>query len=246
MNLKKKPIVYVSILIFIITCNTLCAQKRLKGYGVFGSLTTSAHEYINLDAHKMVLALNERYFYTRNHQSKEYISWGAGAFGEWLLSGAFSLQSELEYINKGAQEMPYINIYTFERTGQFQSNTYTYFTWNTALKYYLKPQTWYAMSGVRLEYLFKSNTPVFSEFSAQFPKIWYGGDVALGYEFPLKKRAHGFIELHLNPDLFWHYHKHIRIKNRTLELRTGIVIRERKRRIDDCNAPKYNGPKYPM
>lgn len=236
----------VMVLFMFLFSQVVFSQKRLKGYGIYGGVTTSAHEYINLDAHKMELALLERYFYTRNHQSKEFVSWAAGIFGEWALTGPLFLQSELEYINKGAQEKPYVNIYTLERTENFLSNTYTYFTWNTALKYYFKPQTWYAMSGVRLEYLFKSSTPVFSEFSSQFPKIWYGGDIALGYEFPIKKRAHGFIEFHYNPDLLWHYHKQIRIKNRTLELRTGIVIRERKRRIDDCNAPKYNGPKYPM
>ena len=239
-----KPIVLG--FLFTLLLQQARAQLTFKGWGLYGSGTSSAHEYINLDASKMTLALNPRYFYTRNHQSKEYLSWGAGLFADWQIKGPLRYQSELAYTNKGAQERAYLNIFTNQRQESFQSNTYTYISSHHFLKYYVKPMALYFMSGLRFEYLLTSSTPVFNEFSGDFPKFWYSWDASAGYEFPIKKRCHGFVELHYNPDLLWHYHRQIRIKNRTLELRAGIVIRERKRRIDDCNAPKYNGPKYPM
>ena len=53
-----------------------------------------------------------------------------------------------------------------------------------------------------------------------------------------------FVEYHWNPDIIRHTHDNVKVRNRTFELRVGLVYRKKKRSIDDCNAPRYNGPAY--
>ena len=100
------------------------------------------------------------------------------------------------------------------------------------------------MAGVKLEYLFRKSVVVFPEVANSFPTFWFSGDLGVGYEFPLFKKFSAFIETHWNPDVIRHTHDNVKARNRTFEVRGGIVMRPRKRRIDDCNAPVYKGPAY--
>lgn len=226
------------------------AQSFLKGYGVFFSGTSSKHEYNNTDTDKKNDSIiDPSYFYPQTHISKERISWAAGLFAEFGRERV-RWQTELAYTNKGAKEMPFAApgfYFTGDRTGTYQANKYSYIQWNNYLKFFYNAgggTNWYWMAGVRGEYLFRQSTPVFSDFSGNFPKFWFSGDVALGYEFPLVRRIHIFVEGHWNPDIIPHQQANTRIRARTFELRTGIVIRKKKRAIDDCNAPRYNGPAF--
>jgi hypothetical protein len=238
---------------FIITLcfvGSLHAQSFVKGFGFFGSGTSSKHEYTNTDTDKKTdTSALASYFYPQTHISKERLSWGAGVFVE-LGKEKLRWQTELSYINKGAKEMPFAApgyFYTGDRTGTYQANKTTYIEWNNFLKFYYPlggNAHWYVMPGIRLEYLFKQVTPVFSDFAGAFPKFWFSGDLGLGYEFPIVRRFNGFIEGHWNPDVISHKQANTRIRSRTFELRAGIVIRPRKRRIDDCNAPRYRGPEF--
>lgn len=234
------------VIIFLLSMGLVSAQSFIKGYGVFGSGTSSKHEYRNADTDKKNDSLYLPYFYPQTHISKERLSWGAGAFVE-LGREKVRWQTELAYMNKGANEMALVNAFTGDRTGNYQANKMTYIQWNNYLKFYnpiFSAAHWYWMAGVRLEYLFKQSTPVFSDLSGAFPKFWFSGDVALGYEFPLFRRLHAFTEFHWNPDVISHKHDNSKIRARTFELRAGIVIRKKKRSIDDCNAPRYKGPAY--
>jgi hypothetical protein len=242
-----------SLLIIIVLSSLYAdAQKWIKGVGVFGSVTSNKHSYKNPDTGKKITdtAYVREHFYPQTHISKEFINWGAGIFLE--ISGREDIrwQTELEYINKGAKEMPFGPPgfdYTGDRTGSYGTNKLTYIQWNNYLKFYypiFASAHWYFMAGVRLEYLFKNSPTVFADAVASFPKFWFSGDLGLGYEFPLAKRLSAFTEYHWNPDIITHKYLTTNIRARTHELRVGLVLRPRKRRIDDCNAPVYKGPAY--
>lgn len=236
----------IILILFVSTCIQVSAQKKLfKGAGVFGALTVSKHEYNNLDTDKKSIDSTYKYFYPQTHVSKEFINWGAGAFLE-LGKEKLRWQTELEYANKGANEMGLTNAYTGARTGSFAKEKLTYIQWNNYAKFYNKigGAHWYFMPGIRLEYLFKSSANVFPGFSNSFPKFWFSGDVAVGYEFHLVKNISAFVETHWNPDIISHKNDNTKIRNRTFEARGGLVYRPRKRRIDDCNTPTYRGPAY--
>lgn len=234
-------------IISLVILNSINAQSLIKGFGFFGSVTSSKHEYRNSDTDKKNDTLPlVQYFYPQTHISKERISWGAGVFIE-IGKERVRWQTEASYINKGAKEMPFAppgSFFTGDRTGTYQANKLTYIEWNNFIKFYnpiFSNAHWYIMPGIRLEYKFKQSTPVFSDFAGTFPKFWFSGDIGLGYEFPLYKRFSAFTEGHWNPDIIPHKQANTSIRARTFELRAGIVIRPRKRRIDDCNAPRYKG-----
>jgi hypothetical protein len=221
------------------------SQFRFQGVGIFGALTSSAHYYKNLDWENNNLDTNFSALYPQSHISKERLSWGAGAFLE-LGGSRLRWQTELEYCNKGANEMEVVNPRTGQRSGVYSPNKLTYIQWNNYAKFYfpLGFAHWYVMPGVRLEYLFRSAPTVFVPVSGDFPRFWFSGDVGLGYEVPVVKRISAFVEGHWNPDVIRHSHGSVTVRNRTLELRIGLVLRPRKKNIDDCNAPIYKGPAY--
>lgn len=220
----------------------------IKGIGVFGAGTASANYYTNTEAAKKLdtpYVFNR--FYPPSHISKELLNWGAGVFIELSRRDRIRWQTELEYTHKGAQEKELLNIFTGERASNWQKNKYTYIQWNNYAKFYFPigyRSHYYIMPGIRLEYLLQKSTPVFSSVSSRFPKYWFSGDIGLGYEFPVYKRFSAFVEFHYNPDVISHKHDNTKVRNRTFELRMGAVMRKKKRSIDDCNAPRYNGPEY--
>jgi len=241
----KKIILFITLLISLQTS----AQKLFKGVGVFGALTISKHEYRNKDDdQKSDTPFVYNRFYPQTHISKEFLNWGAGVFLEMSRSSNVRWQTELAYINKGANEMQVTNYVTGERTGVYTSNKLTYIQWNNYLKFYnpiFYNAHWYFMAGIRLEYLFRNKATAFPEVVAKFPKFWFSGDLGLGYEFPVTEKIGVFVEGHWNPDIIPHkFQNNTNIRARTIELRVGVTYRPRKRRIDDCNAPVYKGPAY--
>lgn len=234
---------------FIVIFNvSLSNAQFFKGVGIFGALTQSAHYYENKDTdRKLDTPYVFNRFYPPSHISKEFFNWGAGFFLEFSTRDNLRWQTEFEYTHKGAKEKELINAYTGEREGSFRTNKYTYIQWNNYLKFYNPigfSSHWYVMPGIRLEYLFNSGASAFTPVSGNFPKFWFSGDVGIGYEFPLFKKISFFAEYHWNPDIISHKHDNVRARNRTFELRVGLVYRKKKRSIDDCNAPRYNGPAY--
>jgi hypothetical protein len=226
---------------------TLQAQFKYKGVGIFGSLTHSQHKYVNQDTDKKATdtALVYSYYYPQTHFSMERFSWGAGAFVEF---GGENVrwQTELEYINKGAKENALVNAYTGERVGVYVPNKYQYIQWNNYLKLYYSAfyDHWYLLPGIRVEYLFGSSAPVFGDVAGAFPKFWFSGNLGIGYEVLLFRKFSAFAEYHWNPDIITHKHGNTTVRNRTFELRLGIVMRPKKRAVDDCNAPVFKGPAY--
>jgi hypothetical protein len=238
--------IILSILLFIAFQSR--SQKLFKGVGVFGALTVSKHEYKNSDTDKKDTNYIYKDFYPQSHISKEFLNWGAGIFLELSRRDDIRWQTELEYANKGAKEMGLANIYTGKRTGAYAANKLTYIQWNNYVKFYnpiFSAAHWYFMAGVRLEYLFKKSAAVYGDVINSFPKFWFSGDLGLGYEFPIAKKISVFAETHWNPDIIPHtFDGNTKVRARTFEVRVGLVMRPRKRRIDDCNAPVYRGPAY--
>lgn len=225
---------------------SLSAQFRYQGVGIFGALTSGAHYYKNLLYEENPADTSFAALYPQSHHSKERLSWGAGAFAEFG-GPVVRWQTELEYCNKGANEMEVVNPWTGQRSGSFSPNKLTYIQWNNYAKFFFPARFnfVYFMAGVRLEYLFRSAPSVFVPVSSQFPTFWFSGDAGVGYEIPLVKQFSVFVEGHWNPDVIRHEHNNnASVRSRTFELRLGVVMRPRKRSIDDCNAPVYKGPAY--
>jgi hypothetical protein len=239
------------ILLFVWVAN---AQSQFfQGVGIFASGTQSAHNYKNTTEGDKDFANDNpsnfifANYYPQSHISREYFSWGAGIFLEFLNRDRIRWQTEATYMKKGALEKELIDPFFGTRVGNFSANKYTHIQWNNYLKFY-NPigfgSHWYGMLGVRLEYLLNSSASVFQSVAGNFPRFWFSGDAALGYEFPIARRLYMFVEYHYNPDIIRHKHANIKVRNRTLELRVGIMYRPKKKKIDDCNAPRYKGPAY--
>ncbi|MBI2721196.1 MAG: hypothetical protein HYX39_03365 [Bacteroidetes bacterium] len=222
-----------------------------RGVGVFGAVTESTNFYKNTQQDQRdwnrdsLTGYNRTYYYPQNTISREYFSWGAGIFAEF--GGNYGRwQTELEYVNKGGKIRELTEPFNGIRNADYSTNKYTYIQWNNYLKYFgpfgLHPNL-YLMPGVRLEYQFSSSTSVYAPYST-FPKFWFSGNLGLGYEFPILKKINAFVEYHWNPDIIYHKKDQVKARNRTFELRFGLVYRPKKRSIDDCNAPRYKGPAY--
>lgn len=241
------------LLLFLVVSLQQVNAQFFRGFGIFGAVNHSCHYYKNGDADKRTLdpldynSSTYAYYYPRNHISREYFSWGAGIFAELLPYDRIRWQTELEYTHKGAKEKELVDPFLGTRTDGFSVNKYTYFQWNNYLKFYNPiglSSHWYLLAGIRLEYLFSQSISAYGPYAGNFPKIFFSGDVGLGYEFPLFKNFYGFTEYHWNPDILSHKKDAVSYRNRTFEFRVGIMYRPRKRNIDDCNAPRYNGPAY--
>ncbi len=243
--------------VIIIFCFTISKEASsqggfFRGFGFYGAGTQSMHHYKNVDRDKRQYtfgdyAANPQYYSPQNHYSMERFSWGAGLFLEFGRSNNVRWQTELEYANKGAKEKELLDPLFGIRSDRFVANKYTYFQWNNYLKFFGAfgyAAKWYVMPGVRLEYLFRSSTPVYNPYSSNFPKFWFSGDIGVGTEYPFYKKWNWFVEYHYNPDVLRHKNGTAAIRNRTFELRLGLVFRPKQRSIDDCNAPKYFGPNY--
>lgn len=247
-NYKLKNLLILFLFLFLQQANA----QFFRGFGIFGAGTESAHFYKNLDQDKrdydpLNYPSTSSYYYPRSHISHEYFSWGAGLFAEFLSSNRLRWQTEFEYTHKGAKEKELTNPFDGTRAGSFSTNKYTYIQWNNYLKFFSPfglSSRWYLMPGIRLEYLFKKSVSAYTAYSGNFPLIFFSGNVGLGYEFPVTKKISAFTEYHWNPDILSHKKDNVKYRNRTFELRVGLIYRPRKKNIDDCNAPRYNGPAY--
>jgi hypothetical protein len=224
------------------------AQKLFKGAGVFGALTMSKHEYRNLDTDKKDTSYTFQHFYPQTHISKEFFNWGAGVFLELSRRDKIRWQTELAYMNKGASERAILDPFIGLREDVFRPTKLSYLQWNNYLKFYNRlfySSHWYFMAGIRLEYLLTRSAYAYPDVIVAFPRLWFSGDLGLGYEFSVTERIGVFVETHWNPDIIPHkYGENTRVRARTFEARVGLTYRPKKRRIDDCNAPVYRGPAY--
>ncbi len=243
------------VIILIFAVNLGFSQGSFfKGIGFFVAATQSCHNYKNLDQDKKDFAndnpgnFNDSYYYPQSHVSKEYFNViSGGLFAEFSKRDNIRWQTELEYIKKGAREKEVTNHFTGERAGGFSTNKYVYFQWNNYLKFYNPigyKAHWYLMPGVRIEYLFRKSISAMSPVAGGFPTFWFSASIGAGYEAPLVKNWYWFAEYHWNPDVLAHKIGNVKARNRTFELRVGLVWRPKQRKIDDCNAPRYNGPAY--
>jgi len=233
----KKLIAGCCLLLVVLTTKA----QFIQGIGVFGSGTSSRHDYSNKNARDTINWLPQ---IPESHRSTERQSWGAGVVFEMFNFSGFRLQSELEYINKGALERnELVNIYTNER--RKGTNKYKYVAFNNFAKFRLESFNFTSslLIGARLEYMLGSSTPAYSSVSGSFKKLWVSPDVGIGFEPYSYGKFKIFTELHYNPDVRRQYNKdNVVASNRTWELRVGIMWRKKKLNDLDCNAPRYHDP----
>jgi len=212
----------------------------IQGLGIFGAGTSSRHEYINNNTPAAVFP----YLYPEKHRSAERLSWGAGVVAEMLPFRGFRWQSEIEYINKGANEVSHMaDPSTGERDRRV--NKYKYVAWNNFLKFRLESfnVTSSLLLGARLEYNLGKSTPAYDFVAGNFKKLWITPDVGIGFEPYSYGKIKILTELHYNPDVRRQYNQNnILASNRTWELRVGIMWRKKKLNDLDCNAPRYHDP----
>jgi hypothetical protein len=212
----------------------------IQGIGLFGAGTSSRHEYINNNTPAPVYP----YLYPEKHRSRERLSWGAGVVFEMLPFRVFRWQSEIEYINKGADEVSYMkDPVTGER--ERQVNKYKYIAWNNFAKFRFETFNFTSalLIGARLEYNLGKSTPAYDFVAGNFKKLWISPDIGVAFEPYSFGKFKFFTELHYNPDVRRQYNQdNILASNRTWELRVGIIHRKKKMNDLDCNAPRYYDP----
>lgn len=244
----KRILVIIFLFVIVVQSKAQYGSNFFRGVGIFIGPNTSMHRYLNLaaplkDPNNPVF---EQY-YPQNHYSTEYISFGTGILLEFLRYDHIRWQTEIEYTNKGGVEKER-DWLTGAETGVVGANVFQYIQWNNYLKYFgpeFDRGQAYIMLGAKLEYNLARVTPIYVPLSSTFPKFWVSGDIAIGYEFFTWKRFHPFIEFHWNPDVGYQpVRMTTAVRNRTFELRFGIIYRPLKKSIDDCNAPKYHGNYY--
>ena len=232
------------VIVGIICQMTFSLQAQfLRGIGVFAGLTESSHRYINRLPVDSITFLHT--YDAPSHRSAEYFSWSVGILGEFLKYYKFRWQTEIEYCNKGAIEKPLLNRYIGDR-GDAVANKYANIQWNNFAKYFFNEGyrgTPYIMIGVRIEYNLTRDITAYAPVSGAVPKLSFTPDVALGYEFVTYSKFKPFVELHYNPDLLKLRVGDVTMRNRTLELRIGVIFRPKKS-LDDCNAPRFRGKNY--
>ncbi|MCD6068391.1 MAG: hypothetical protein K0S33_3217 [Bacteroidetes bacterium] len=228
------------LIVFLVLGTMVAKAQFIQGLGVFGSGTSSRHDYENTnDPDSSFL----RVLYPEPHRSAERLSWGAGIVAEMLPFRGFRWQSEIEYINKGAKETNYLTQPYFGQREK-RVNKYRYIAWNNFAKFRLETFNFTSslLIGARLEYKLGSSTPAYSDVSGNFKGLWISPDVGIGFEPYSFRKIKIFTELHYNPDVRRQYDDNgIEASNRTWELRVGIMYRKKKMNDLDCNAPRYHG-----
>ena len=226
-------------LLILFFCFTSMAQTKaqfVRGVGIFGSVTTSRHQYVNTNP----VDSTNIHAMPENHNAAERISWGAGVIADLLPFEMLRWRTELEYINKGSKENELVNPFTDEhRKG---TNKYSYLGLNNFLSFRMQGDfvAWYGLAGFRVEYNLRKSTPAYSYVAGNFRKLAISPDVGIGMELVSLGSLHFFTELHYNPDVFKQYkNDNVWANNRTWELRVGLMLRPKKMLDIDCNAPRY-------
>ncbi len=245
-----KKVVFIFLL--VLTGMEVSAQF-FRGVGLFVAVNSSAHRYRNInpktinrgDPNFLTDAQNQ--YYPDNHHTHDLQLWGVGLVGEFLRYDKLRWQTELEYTMKGAIDSEYL--WQIDAEAPAAPNVFTQIQWNNFLKYFLhegRKGAQYVMAGIRLEYTMSRAISSYAILTAVRPTVWFSGDVGVGYEFFTWKKWHPFVEFHWNPDLVYQPSPipGASMRNRTYELRIGIMFRPLPKSIDDCNAPKFHGNYY--
>ena len=249
--MRKKIIILLFVVLNLFQNISFAQTRFFRGIGAFVAVNSSMNRYRNLNPKTIYrnepdFVNAQNMYYPENHYSRDMQNFGVGILLEFLRYDKLRWQTELEYTRKSVLERDYD--WFNDTRGPLTPNMYTQIQWNNYLKYFIyegNKGAPYVMLGVRLEYNLAYSITAYAPVAAARPKIWFSGDAAVGYEFFTWKKWHPFVEFHWNPDVI--YQPPVAgtsMRNRTYELRLGIIYRPAKARIDDCNAPKYHGNYY--
>jgi hypothetical protein len=199
-----------------------------QGAGLFGGLTLSKQKYSirNVEPNILNTSLN-RFRYS------------GGLMAEFVDHDIFRWQMNLAYVQKGMKD--------YSQTGSAAYNNYDHISFENYLKvrhefYKLIP---YVLVGPRVEYSVIKSTTVFKPYSDNINPLQFTLGLGAGVELITFGKLKPFIEAYYNPYVLPMYNKNnVSITGRTFELRIGLIYRPKRKAFDDCNAPRYNGPRY--
>ncbi|MFZ0390293.1 MAG: hypothetical protein WAN36_07510 [Calditrichia bacterium] len=192
----------------------------IKGYGVKMGMLVSEQEY-NEDIIPGIIEKSE--FDNR---------WGPQMviFLDFIQLPFFSLQSELNYLQRGSQQdFPFITVQNPEGTGEYHTQHYSleYLSLNIAGKLILKKPAVqpYLLGGLGLNYFLKTRHPLFfrqKHFRTFTPGVLLGA----GLEFPQLLASGILVEVRYNADLTYtanndSYEMH----HRTWEFLMGVRLK---------------------
>jgi hypothetical protein len=222
MNIRLK----YSVLFLLVAFNF--KAQFFQGVGLFGGLTLSKQKYSikNIEPNILRNSLN-RFRYS------------GGFVAEFVDHDLFRWQMNLAYVQKGMKD--------YSQTGNAAYNNYDHISFENYLKirYELYKFIPYILVGPRVEYNIIKSTTVFKPYSDNINPLQVSLGLGAGIELVTFGRLKPFIEAYYNPYVLPMYNKdNVTITGRTFELRIGIIYRPKRKAFDDCNAPRYNGPRY--
>jgi hypothetical protein len=199
-----------------------------QGIGVFGGLTLSKQKYSikNIEPNLSYNSLN-RFRYS------------GGLIAEFFDHDYIRWQMNMAYVQKGMKD--------YSQTGKAAYNNYDHISFENYIKgrYELYHFTPYVLIGPRVEYNIIKATSVFKPYSDAINPLQVSLAVGAGIELVTFGKWKPFIEGYYNPYVLPLYNRdNVSVTGRTFELRVGVIYRFKKKAFDDCNAPRYNGPRY--
>jgi hypothetical protein len=213
--------------VFLIMTQLSYAQF-FQGAGIFGGLTLSNQKYSFRNVEPNV-----------NYKSINRFRYSGGLLAEFVDHDIFRWQMNAAHVQKGMKD--------YSQTGNAAYNNYDHISFENYLKvryelYHFVP---YLLVGPRVEYNIIKSIAVFQPYSSSISPWQFSLAGGVGAELVTFGKIKPFIEAYYNPYILPLYNKDkVSITGRTFELRVGIIYRPKKKAFDDCNAPRYNGPRY--
>jgi hypothetical protein len=207
---------------------SIARAQFFQGLGIFGGLTLSNQKYSIRSIEPNIL-----------YKSLNRFRYSGGFVAEFIDHDIFRWQMNLAYVQKGMKD--------YSVLGKAAYNNYDHISFENYLKvryefYKLIP---YILVGPRVEYNIIKSTAVFKPESDAINPLQFSLGLGAGIELVTFGRFKPFIEGYYNPYVLPLYNKNnVSITGRTFELRIGVIYRPKRKAFDDCNAPRYNGPRY--
>jgi hypothetical protein len=206
----------------------IAKAQFFQGIGVFGGLTWSNQKYFfgNIEPNSAYKSINR-------------LRYSGGLMSEWIDHDYIRWQMNLAYVQKGMKDYSQLGVAAYNHYDQISFENYL------KLRYEAYRFVPYVLVGPRVEYTIIQNTQVFKPYSDNFSKIKLSLGLGAGAELVTFGRLKPFIEVYYNPYILpLHMQDKVNVGGRTLELRIGVIYRPKRKAFDDCNAPRYNGPRY--
>lgn len=233
----------ISIFIILFQLSFPAAAQFIRGISLYAGGSLSKYKYVNSNPVDNITLAHT--IPAPTHNSGEYLSWSAGVFAEFIKHEHIRWQTEFAYFNKGAVEKIVVASIP-EVIKEKKINKYGNIQWNNFLKVMfneLYVGTPYFMLGMRSEYTINKTVSIYPGIADKLPQLNFTPDIGAGFEFVAFSNMKLYTEIHYNRDVMKFQIDGVSMRNRSFELRVGLIYRFKKA-IEDCNAPRYHGPSF--